>query len=358
MRLINLIFCAALLQPGLRVVADTDVVALRQAYAKPIAQWPAAHTQQPVAEMAPLPDSEPVDVVQQAKIGLGKQLFFDPLLSKDRTISCGSCHQADKLFGDGRSVGIGVRGQTGQRNTPPLFELQLWQSFFWDGRSPTLKHQVLEPVHNPVEMDLPISAAVARVAADKHYQQQFQQLYGREVDSGLLADALASFAASLRLPATKFEQFLRLSQAGQTKQAAAVLTDQELLGLHLFRTKAGCMNCHQGALLSDNQFHVTGLHMYGRRFEDLGRYRVTGKAEDSGKFRTASLRGVSQSGPWMHHGLFTEFDGIISLYDAGGLRTRLKPQPGKPMPQLSPLLHKLGLNKAEKQAITAFMRIL
>jgi cytochrome c peroxidase len=139
-----------------------------------------------------------------------------------------------------------------------------------------------------------------------------------------------------------------------------MLSDEQLWGLHLFRTKARCMTCHEGALLSDNQFHNTGLSYYGRKFEDLGRYEVTGLASDVGRFRTPSLVAVSQTGPWMHNGLFSSLPGVVNLYNAGGARTkRREVYDNDPLyPETTPLLVKLELTKEERSALVAFLTLL
>ncbi|MBF0806875.1 cytochrome-c peroxidase, partial [Streptococcus sp. 19428wA2_WM07] len=140
------------------------------------------------------------------------------------------------------------------------------------------------------------------------------------------------------------------------------LNDRELLGLHLFRTKARCMSCHSGALLTDQQFHNLGLTYYGRKkYEDLGRYLVTGKNEDVGKFRTPGLRGVAQSGPWMHNGLFPQMVGLLNMYNAG--MSRPVPQNAQQaadpkFPVTSPLLRPLQLTSDEIIALKSFLEVL
>lgn len=120
------------------------------------------------------------------------------------------------------------------------------------------------------------------------------------------------------------------------------------------------MNCHSGETLSDTRFHNLGLHFYGRRFQDLGRYEVTGDPTDSGRFRTPSLRGVAGTGPWMHNGLFTNLRGIVMLYNAGGARPQpTRDQAGDPLfPQPDPLLQPLGLHKDEVDVIVSFLETL
>ncbi|RAV28492.1 hypothetical protein DN748_12790 [Sinomicrobium soli] len=135
------------------------------------------------------------------------------------------------------------------------------------------------------------------------------------------------------------------------------LSDREVLGLHLFRTKARCINCHNSPLFSDNKFHNTGLTYYGRKYEDLGRYGHTGKKEDVGKFRTVTLREVARTAPYMHNGIFPHLRGVINLYDAGMPRPVRKPhqQRDSLFPETSPLLKKLHLTDDEKLSLRAFL---
>ena len=137
-------------------------------------------------------------------------------------------------------------------------------------------------------------------------------------------------------------------------------TDQELFGLHLFRTKARCMTCHSGPRLTDDDFHNLGLHFYGRSREDLGRYAVTGAPEDVGAFRTPSLRHVSKTGPWMHNGLIPSLKGVVNLYDEGGARPRPRQEfADDPLfPETSALLPELNLTPSEKAALIAYLETL
>ena len=348
-------FAAFLFCSSVHANSATDIANLRQAYSKPLSEWPAVNPLATGKDLAPLPELRQLSSKEKQLAALGEKLFFDPILSKDKTVSCASCHQPHLMFSDARTVGVGVRTQAGNRNTPALFHLELWQSFFWDGRSPTLQHQVLQPIHNPIEMDLSLEQAISRLA-NSPYAASFASVFSQQpLNQAQLALALSTYASRLTLPETATERLLRQASTTPNANQTSVLTDQELLGLHLFRTKAGCINCHNGPLLSDNQFHVTGLHFYGRRFEDLGRYLHTGNPTDAGKFRTPSLRAVSKTGPWMHNGLFTQFEGIVSFYNGGGARPKIKPQAGKPVPEISPLLHKLNLTKDERAALSSFL---
>lgn len=141
-------------------------------------------------------------------------------------------------------------------------------------------------------------------------------------------------------------------------RGVSVLTDQELAGLHLFRTKAGCAACHNGPLLSDGQFHNLGISFYGRSREDLGRYEVTRDPADVGRFRTPSLLGVSRSAPYMHNGLFPTLENVVALYNGGGGRDRARRMGEAPAPIPDPLVSKLDLTRDEQAALAAFLRTL
>ena len=350
-----LLYTALTLAPGVEQ-SETD---LRAVYARPQAQWPAAITADG-HKPAPLKELAPYLQVSAAKVRLGKMLFHDPRLSRDGTVSCASCHQPRLAFIDRRERAVGIEGQEGRRNTPHLFGLSHWNSLFWDGRAATLHSQALMPISDPLEMDMPIENALAVVNQDPDYRQEVKTLYAKsEMDAYSLADALVQFQLSIAPPDTLFQRFLRTQKVAPDK-ATDLLSDKQLQGLHLFRTKAQCMTCHQGVLLSDNRFHNTGLTYYGRKFEDLGRYNLTQRPEDVGRFRTPSLVGLMQSRPWMHNGLFNNLSGIVRMYNAGGPRPVARGEKiGDPLfPVTSPLLHKLMLTNEEIDAIVAFLETL
>lgn len=333
---------------------------LRHMYAKPIKNWPTAETAdgQPATALAPLKPKAPLATAQQ--IALGKMLFNDPLLSRDNSVSCASCHLSERDFQDGRRSAIGVREQEGKRNTPPIFGIDHWESFFWDGRAQSATEQALKPIENPIEMDLPIADALKRLNESEVFPSLFKNAYGREdITPPMLAMALVAFERTIPPPNSKYQQFITLAETSP-KKAANMLSDSELQGLHLFRTKAQCMTCHEGALLSDNEFHVTGFHLYGRRFEDLGRSEFTQDAKDIGKFRTPSLLGVSNTGPWMHNGLFTQFRPMIMQYNAGGFRPKARGSKASDpfFPETTSLIQPLNLTEEEVTALVEFLNIL
>ncbi|MDN2680359.1 cytochrome c peroxidase [Janthinobacterium sp. SUN033] len=337
--------------------AGWNSACLRQAYARPIADWPRPHLPVGVAaaEMAPV-SAIPVPPVAPAVAALGQRLFNDPRLSRSNAVACISCHSPDHSFADSKRVSVGHEGRLGQRNTPGLLGVAQVRMLFWDGRASTLEEQALGPLQHPDEMAAVAAQLPAKLAAQGDYPAQFDAAFGQGAGVTLprILTALADYQRTLLPPVTRFDTFLEGERTA--------LNDRELLGLHLFRTKARCMTCHSGALLTDQQFHNLGLSNYGsRKYEDLGRYLVTGKNEDVGKFRTPGLRGVAQSGPWMHNGAFAQMVGMLNMYNAG--MSRPVPQNAQQaadpkFPVTSPLLQRLQLTSDEIIALKSFLEVL
>ena len=337
--------------------AGWDLACLRQAYARPIADWPRPQVPAGItpAEMAPV-SSIAVPPLSPKVVALGQRLFADARLSRSNAVACISCHHPAHGFADKQRISPGHAGRLGQRNTPGLLGVAQIKPLFWDGRASTLEEQALGPLQHPDEMAMDVPALAAKLAALDDYPAQFNAAFGKKVGVTLprILTALADYQRTLLPPVTRFDTFL----AGER----TALNDRELLGLHLFRTKARCMSCHSGALLTDQQFHNLGLTYYGRKkYEDLGRYVVTGKDEDVGKFRTPGLRGVAQSGPWMHNGLFPQMVGLLNMYNAGMSRPvpHNAQQAADPkFPVTSPLLRPLQLTSDEIIALKSFLEVL
>jgi len=330
---------------------------IAQQYRQPVAQWPAPQVDADVQwqEMAALPahaPAPPENPFSEAKAALGKQLFNDPKLSRSGQIACASCHEADMAFADGRRVSFGHDRQSGRRNAPSLVMSGYSPALFWDGRGGTLEQQAMHPIIDPVEMAFDIPQLLERLNADAAYREQFGQVFGPgPITTEHTAQALATFQRTL-VSATRntaFEQLLR----GRPQR----MSDEQLYGLHLFRTKARCMNCHFGPALSDEQFHNVGLSYYGRKYEDLGRYEVTRKPEDVGAFRTPSLRLVMKTAPWMHNGLFVNMEGTLAFYNMGMPRPRPNAQQADDplFPRTSDRLKALNMDRDELRALRSFL---
>lgn len=322
-----------------------SAMSLRELYSKPVSDWPAPTlakgvTYQPLGKPAPLSKATP------ELWKLGYALFFEPMLSKSGQFACASCHDSENGWGDGRSVAIGHNRQIGHRNTMTILNSMYFQDLFWDGRAESPQAQALMPITNPIEMAADLDEVIHSLQKSTKYKALFKAAFATEdIQKQHLSEALVAFQRTVVSRPSRFDLFV----AGRHD----VLSDQEIEGLHLFRTKAGCMNCHSGPLFSDAKFHHTGLSYFGRRFEDLGLYEHTKKDEDKGKFRTPSLRDVTFTGPWMHNGLFPDLMGILKLYNRGITFARKDLKPGEP--ELSPLIKPRGLEGNELIALEAFL---
>lgn len=351
------IFC--LLHLSFKEVAFTSggiqVDSLRRLYERPVAQWPKPTVDSGVnwQEFKPLAalDKGYFDTMAKAEVVLGKNLFFDPLLSGSNQISCSSCHNPQTGWADKISVPVGNDHLTGSRNSISLLNVRDRKLLFWDGRASSLEEQVNFPIAAHHEMAMDVKGLPEKLNKIKAYKDLFAKAYGsKKVTFDQVAKALASFQRTLTSRRNRFDKFLD----GDFKQ----LNDQEVEGLHLFRTKARCFNCHNGQHFTDNSFHNIGLTYYKRKYQDLGRYIITKDPDDVGKFRTASLRDVMNTSPWMHNGLFDNITGIVNIYNSGmQMNTATAAQKAKdPLhPVTDPLMKKLDLTRGEIQAVVAFL---
>ena len=296
--------------------------ALRSVYTRPAKLWPKPWLDPGIAasELAPLP-AMPYPTRNpsfQPKETLGRLLFFDPRLSGSGQIACASCHDPQLGWADGKRLSIGFARSEGVMNAPSIANSGYEQSLFWDGRAASLEEQIPGSLRNPVEMNTHVARATARIAAIRAYRPFVVAAFGdARVNWQRLCDAIATYVRSIQLRDTPFDRFLQ----GDTQ----ALSDSAVRGLHLFRTKARCMNCHSGALLSDGQYHHLSTSFYGvGNFE--GRYAVTHDSADMGRFRTPGLRGAAHTGPWMHNGLINDLDGLLALYNMGWWQNS-KPDP-------------------------------
>jgi cytochrome c peroxidase len=278
------------------------------------------------------------------KVRLGRRLFFDPLLSRDGSITCATCHQPERAFADGRTVSIGVLGRRGARNVPAVINRVYGASFSWDGRAPTLEQQVLAPIEHRDELGMSVDEVIDRLKRDRRYADAFRAVFDRSVSRDDLARALASYVRSILAGDAPIDRYL--ARGHEALDATA------LAGLRLFRGKANCTACHAGPTFTDERFHNTGVAWRqsgdGGAFQDEGRASVTGRPADRGAFKTPTLREVGRTAPYMHNGSFTGLEDVIEFYDRGG----------RPNPQLDPELRPLRLTGVEKMALAAFLRSL
>lgn len=326
---------------------------IRALYTRPVSEWPRPNVDDSIhyEELAALPPSPfAADSSLAAKVELGKLLFFDPRLSGSNQISCATCHEPELGWTNGRTTGIGHDHSLGERNVPSLFNVWQYKSFFWDGRVKSLEQQVLAPLSNDIEMHELPGALGEELARISEYKNRFRQVFGGNmIELEQIAEALATYEKTITSRKTNFDAFM----TGKHN----AMNDQQVFGMHIFRTKARCMNCHNGPFFTDNGFHNIGLTYYQRKYEDMGLYNITHRKEDVGRFRTPSLRDVGLTRPWMHNGLFDNLEGVVNLYNAGGARTKRKEsQLNDPLfPETSAILVPLHLTAQERDAVVAFL---
>jgi cytochrome c peroxidase len=285
------------------------------------------------------PADPPHNPLTEAKAELGRALFFDPILSVDRTFSCARCHNPEHGFASQDARAIGVYGKQGTRNAPSLLNVAYHTHFFWDGRESRLERQALGPIENPVEMGASVTEVVKRLQADSGYQSKFKAAFPDGVTADNLGKALASFQRTLLLGNSRVDGF----RAGK----AASLTDDERHGLWLYESKARCWRCHSGHNFTDGEFHNTGVS-WGKTPIDLGRFEATRRDDDRGKFKTPSLRGVARTAPYMHDGSLATLEDVVEFYNRGGNKN----------PQLDPQIVPLELNKDDVRSLVNFLKAL
>jgi len=285
----------------------------------------------------PTPEANPLT---PEKIALGRKLFFDRRLSRDRTVACATCHDPRRAFTDGQAVSVGVFGRRGTRNVPTLLNRAYGSAYFWDGRASTLEAQVLQPIQLRNEMDMTFGEILLRLRSEASYGRLFRQAFSREANQEDLARALASYLRTILAGNTPVDRYL----SGERE----ALREPARRGLALFRGKANCAACHLGPNFTDERFHNTGVAWRDGEWLDPGRFAVTGKEADRGAFKTPTLREIALTAPYMHDGSMVTLEDVIEFYDRGGNRN----------PYLDPEIRPLRLTAEEKQALLAFLRSL
>jgi cytochrome c peroxidase len=234
---------------------------------------------------------------------LGRRLFFDTRLSKDNTVSCGSCHQPAAAFAQpAHDFSHGVNDLLGNRNSPAIYNMNWHTSFFWDGGVNHIENQPIAPIENPVEMAETISNVVAKLSADASYRAMFKAAFGDEtVNSQRIGRAFAQFMGMLVSSNSKYDKFTR---------GEATLSATEEKGLNTFRAK--CATCHTEPLFSDFSYRSNGLKVTSHN--DSGRARITGKSADLRKFKVPSLRNLTYTYPYMHDGRLESLKDVLNYY--------------------------------------------
>jgi len=313
-----------------------------------------------------------------AQIELGRKLFFDRRLSRNKTMSCAMCHVPEQGFTSNElKRPVGFEGRLVRRNAPTLLNVRFYDALFVDARETTLAQQVWAPLLADNEMNNPsIGVVVAQINQDTEYQQMFRAAFAEDANMLNIGVALAQYQQSLVAGDSDFDRYY---YAGDE----SALSDTAKSGFELFTGKAGCAVCHSVgsdyALFTDQKLHNTGagyqasmartrdpvtvqlapgikteldpsvLASVGeQKPNDLGRYEVTQNPDDRWKLRTPSLRNVAVTAPYMHNGEFLSLKDVVSFYNEGGVAHE----------QLSPLMRELNLSALEIDALVAFLESL
>ena len=320
------------------------------------------------------------NVLSAEKIELGRMLFFDRRLSSNDTFSCAICHIPEQGFTNNEiSTAVGVEGRSVKRNSPSLYNVAFYEKLFQDGREDTLEQQAWSPLLARNEMDNPSFGHVIRkIKGIEEYKGRFEQAFdGETVTIATVSKALASYQRTLISANSPFDYWYY----GKQENA---LNTEEKAGFNLFVGKAQCVQCHtigsEDAFFTDNKTHNTG-HGYAvsmgdkelttrvqlapgvfvdvpreiiaevdlkKKENDVGLYQVTQNPFDRWKYRTATLRNISLTAPYMHDGAFGTLREVIEFYNQGGIENEL----------LSPLIKPLGLSDLEIDQLVAFLRSL
>lgn len=308
-----------------------------------------------------VPASNPLT---KSKIELGKQLYFDPRVSLNGTVSCATCHNPEKGWTDNLKTSVGIDGQVGGRNAPTVLNTVYGRTMFWDGRAPSLEGQAQGPIQNPIEMGKQsYEDIVKRLRQISGYQEQFQKVFGTEATLDGMAKAIASFERVAALSGnSKYDKYTRdgdMKALSESEKRGMVLFGLALSGDDDFKTdavrgKAMCTACHVGFNFTDEQFHNLGVGWdeKKRQFADLGRWPIApigAKSNaDLGAFKTPTVRDAARTGPYMHDGSLKTLEEVVEHYDKGGI----------PNPSLDKDIKKLNLTATEKADLVAFMKAL
>ena len=346
---VGALLAVAACSPGGTATVEPDQPAAPTPYALVL---PARLPQDPV-----IPADNPLT---KEGVELGRMLFYEPRLSRDNSMSCGSCHQQSKAFTDGRARALGVDGQEHPRGAMSLANV-LWEgSLNWDGGAPSLEAQARIPIENAVELHQPLAAGVAKLQQTTTYPALFQKAFGsKTITEDHVLKALAQFERTLISAGSRYDRY----DAGDR----SALRGEEVQGLLLLSNHpdpdhgiagANCFHCHGGTLFATrdaNQFFNNGLDL---TFADPGRGGVTGQAFDNGKFRAPTLRNIALTAPYMHDGRFQTLEEVLDHYSDHVRRQSPNLDPNMLDASNVPLGPQLSLSATQKRQVIAFLKTL
>mgnify|MGYP002629571076 FL=1 len=316
----------------------------------------------------PAPPEPKDNPTTKDKVTLGRLLYFDPRMSADGATSCNTCHPAHTGYTARTAISMGGTGTSHWRNSSTLYNVAYFEKFNWDGARGSIEDQNDGAWTGAVAGNVDADLAEERLAQVPDYREKFNTVFGEEYPTWRNAlRAVAAYQRTLNSKSVPFDAFFK----GDDK----AINDAAKRGHKLFKGKANCVQCHDGALLSDDRYHNLGMpaspdflnspnkqitfrfeqasngvprKLYESARDDLGLYYITKRADDIGKFRTASLRELKHTAPYMHNGIFKTLPEVIDFYDQGGGKNSNKSLRLKP----------LTLTKDEKDDLVAFLESL
>ena len=298
------------------------------------------------AKLPPSPEGNPTS---PEKVALGRKLFFDPILSKDNSVACASCHRPESGFADSNRVAIGIDGKSGTRNVPTILNRGYGTHFSWDGRAASLEDQVLTPLTNPNELgNETVDEVIEELRQNEQYVSAFRKVFGTGseqpkadvVTAENLAKAVAAFERAIMYGDSKVDRFRASEYTALSREARQ--------GMWIFESRGGCWKCHGGENFADDLFHNTGVG-FGDAKRDTGRFEKTSNIEDKFKFKTPTLRGVEFTAPYFHDGSKATLKEVVEFYNDGGAKND---------PQLDEDMKPLNLTEEEVGFLVEFLKAL
>jgi cytochrome c peroxidase len=258
---------------------------------------------------------------QTAIIKFGEKLFFDPILSKNGTVSCANCHHPSKAFTDGNPLAIGIDGRKAPRNSPTLTNLASHPHFMMDGGNATLEIQALTPLRDSNEMGSNMKELIEKLRRNKEYNALSNQLFDKDIDAFVLTRALAAFEKNITSFRSPFDEWY------YNKNENAV-SEEVKEGFRLFDEQLNCTACHTPPYFTNFKFENNGLL---ENYTDLGRYMVSADSNDMSAFKVPTLRNISLTAPYLHNGSIETLKEIINRYEHGGFKHPTKNERIQPL---------------------------
>lgn len=286
----------------------------------------------------PAPEIPADNKLTQARVELGKKLFFDTIMSRDTTVSCATCHIPEFAFTDRLPKSIGIRGQEVSRNSPTLTNVVYNEHFLLDGVNTSLESQVIAPIQEHTEFDFHVVLIAERLKRIPDYVDLCIEAYNSEPTPFAITHSIASFERTLISGNSPYDKYMF-----QEKENA--LNESELRGMDIFNNKLYCGECHSGFNFTNQSLTNNGLY---KSYADSGRMRLTNLEEDRAVFKVPTLRNIAVTYPYMHDGSIATLNDVIEHYSDGGKEHKNK----------SDIIKPFELTAKEKEDLIAFLHSL